>query len=61
MIRDICENLQLLSGKPQEEPVKLSRRISISPTMHTIGSIMREANEIMDEEEKRRVEDMFLL
>ncbi|KAJ9118573.1 hypothetical protein QFC22_003793 [Naganishia vaughanmartiniae] len=36
------------------------KRISISPTMHTMGSIMKEANEIMDQDERDRAESFFM-
>ncbi|KAJ9101053.1 hypothetical protein QFC21_003271 [Naganishia friedmannii] len=36
------------------------KRISLSPTMHTMGSIMQEANEIMDQDERDRAESFFM-
>jgi hypothetical protein len=43
------------------ETTKLQRRQSVAPTMHTLGSIQRETNQIMDKEEKDLAESFFML
>ncbi|KAJ9110911.1 hypothetical protein QFC19_001420 [Naganishia cerealis] len=44
----------------RKETAPQQKRISLSPTMHTMGSIMQEANEIMDQDERNRVESFFM-
>ncbi|KAI5450504.1 hypothetical protein NCC49_002961 [Naganishia albida] len=44
----------------KKETTPKQKRISASPTMHTMGTIMREANEIMDQDERDRAESFFM-